>query len=681
MITFNVSSYGATFGTGLNMATRTANKTALRNCCAAAEAAAAGGAEVEAVVNTTGSLEVYLDPATDILAPDAGVALPMLALLKPVGPMTVRGLGRTTRVVMFPDGPTFDYFGLCVDEVSGTRNVTIKDMAFIGPATFGPDDIFGNYNRHPIHHQGSSTPGHHARSLLTIDNVEVSGYYHGAIVSNSGDIDVAVTNSFLQAQTTVLGCFNQDGCDKTLLVQFCEGGHIYPGPDNHGAGIYVHPNISTNILDNDLYQAVRYCVYFNGNPEFPTPAYCNVLRNTISGGGSFLQSNAAITTVVTGNVSTVPYATAQIIALGPIEASGNTFTGGSSDCATGHFGDGAHSLQHYHHNTFIGLPGDGSPAGCVIGANIHVHDNTFALNSTTQSATSGAVSATGTEVIVEDNVLTGTFQALCGVYETHGPVTLRRNNVSGTGRAIYGIGGDGGSGNPLTLDLVLEDNVFGDNSILLLGFENNRVSGSGNALRPNFPVEFSFDLPSIQTLVNKAGTNPTPVASASLLDLHPSFNACSVSGAADIDDLLIAGDADQNAVFFGNYSLTFLSTARITADGNINPLSTEARSAGSTAYFVWDADTGKWDEYDLGDFVAQDTTLSFDDFEHIANAAGLGYVNAQNLKNFYDDVLARLSALDDEPSAVSGSRAANAALASLINALVAKGLITDSTTV
>lgn len=68
-------------------------------------------------------------------------------------------------------------------------------------------------------------------------------------------------------------------------------------------------------------------------------------------------------------------------------------------------------------------------------------------------------------------------------------------------------------------------------------------------------------------------------------------------------------------------------------------------------------------------------SVSFNEFERIASAAGLSQVEAAGLSASYDKVQPLLT----KPT-VSGAKAANAALTSLLAALVALGLITDTTT-
>lgn len=67
--------------------------------------------------------------------------------------------------------------------------------------------------------------------------------------------------------------------------------------------------------------------------------------------------------------------------------------------------------------------------------------------------------------------------------------------------------------------------------------------------------------------------------------------------------------------------------------------------------------------------------VSFNEFERITGAAGLSQVEAAGLSVTYDKVQPLLT----KPT-VTGAKGANAALTSLLAALVAMGLITDSTT-
>lgn len=611
VITFNVSSYGATFGTGLSTGTRTANKTALRDCFAAAEAAAAGGAEVEVVIDSAGTLECYVDPATDAVAMDIGGTRTMIARIAPVGAMTVRGLSTASQIAFFPDGPTFDYTMLYVDEFSAPRNVTFKDLTAVGPATFGVDDPTGDYVRHAVQHQGATTPGSHARSTLTFDNFATSGMFHAAVNSNSGDIDVVAQNGCsIVALFATMSIFNQGNNLKRFHFLDSYSKHTYTAT-NQGVGLYIHPNISTRIQDSTADSGTRYAVYFNGGPSLPVPEYCEILDVTKTGNGDFIQSNKTTTTVVRGCTSSVGDGHAQCSVLGPVDIGPglghlgasflkNTFTGGEIAAVAG---DGFSSLMHVHGNTIIGIAeGIGSS---VYGPNMIVEDNEFDLNDAQWAATAGGIPGDGDEVLIQNNTLDGTFKGLLACFDTHGTITVRDNIIAptGVGRAIYGIGT--GTVTP-TLDLLLEGNVFPDNAIMLLTFPDGLVRGSDNTVRESFPIDFASDPPSVHAIVNKEGADPTPRASAGSVSLHAGYSAASITGVAAISNLYIANNADQNGAFLGNYALTFVSACSTTSAGNINPTTTAARAPGSTGYFAWNQDTLKWDEYTPS--TAPDTT-------------------------------------------------------------------------
>lgn len=596
MVTFNVSSYGAVFGTGQSTATQKANKTAVRDACTAAIAAAAGGAEVEVVIDTSGTLEFYIDNTTDAVAMDVGGTRVMMARLAPVGAMTVRGLSAATHLAMFPDGPTYDYVAFYVDEYLATRNITFKDITLDGPSNFGVNDPTADYNRTFIQHQGTLTPGHHPRSSLVIDNVVQTGACHGGPNSNSGDIDITITNCNITALFSTVNIFNQGSCAKIVHITDTTTHTTYDA-SAQSVGLYLHPNITTRIERCQLQTHRRYAVYFNGTPTAPVPQYVEVTGCTITGGGAFLQSNCLTTTVVRGNTSTVGAAKAQVVAFGPIEVyDNNVLTGGSIEAANGPHGTGEHAHLLVHHNTFIGLSGDGTGA-TVVGANQWTHHNTFTFNNTQWAAISSDFAIAGDHCLVEYNQLNGTFKGLIVSYDTHGDVTLRHNtiNPAGIGRAIYGIGGSAIS--TPSLVMVLEHNDFNEHAMMFYYYRPNRVSGNDNIVCVSMPVDFSGGDITPQAIHNRTGVSPSSVVAATNVSLNPNYNEVVVSGNTTITNLYLGGNAGQNGTFLGQYKLTLTGSPIISNTGNIVPLSVGARQPGSTVLISWDPVISKWVEY------------------------------------------------------------------------------------
>lgn len=603
MITFNVSTYGATFGSGQVEAVQRANLAAVRDAIDAANAASSGD-NVEVVIDDTDVLECYFDPATDTLSRDVGGTITCLGIIKPTNSFTFtfRGLGATSEVSFFPDAPTFTYNVLYIDAYLGARNVTIADLTINGPASFGAEDPTNDYDRYLIKHQGASTTAY-ARSTITVDSVVTTGVPTGAFNSNSGEVDVVFTGAC--DMTGLMICcsvFNQGLLDKTLVVESGTYANTYTATAE-GVVWYVHHNVAAPAVDDVMFRpgvvmtsAMRYCIYFNGNPATPVPPRV-IIDGVIASGADFVQSNALCQTVIRNcTTSLAADDSAFCISFSETEIHDNDITGGQIQSAPGPFGGGISSYQHVHHNTYTDLSSAVTHNFCSF-PNGYVHDNVAVGAASSFSffgATEYAISQPTDEALLEDNHLSGTFgRGFISVGDDSGVIILRRNTVTDTSPFVYGIGA---LVPPYTLDLLLEDNVTNDNAIQLKDFTDHVVRGSGNTLRTSFPFTFALGAVSIQDIVNKTGVDPVVMASAGILSLNCDYNEVHLSGTATINTLYLANDIDQTNCFAGQYTLHFDAASSTSAAGNINPLTIAPRIPGTFARFDWNSVTQKWDE-------------------------------------------------------------------------------------
>lgn len=635
MLTFNVSSYGATFGSGQVEAVQRANLTAVRDAIDAANAASSGD-DVEVVIDDTDVLECFFDSATDELAKDAGGNITCLGIIKPTAnTFTFRGLGASSEVSFFPDAPTFTYNMLYIDAFLGSRTVTISNVTLNGPPTFGAEDPVNDYDRYVIKHQGASATGY-ARAVVTVSGVVTTGVPTGAFNSNSGEVDVVFTGA--NDMTGLMICcsvFNQSLHAKTLVVESGSYASTYSATDE-GVCWYIHPNVAApagNVMFEPgvvLACATRYCIYFNGNPNTPVPP--RVIIDGVSyTGGDFVQSNSVCTTEIRNCSGTVQADEgAFCISLWDTEIHHNTITGGAIQTAPGPHGLGVGRYQHVHDNDYLDLAPTIPPGThnfCAF-PNGLIENNTAVGVSVPFSFLGGlAPTADGQEVIAEGNTITGTFgRGFASVGDELGRIVLRGNTIGGTSPFVYGIGGSGTS-----LDLVLENNVTNDNAILLLDFGEDLVSGSGNTLRDSFPIDFSVGAASNQLLQNGPATNPTPVASATTINLSPNYSRANLTGTTPVETLYIADDVDQTNAFAGRITFTFDSACVISDAGNINPIITTAREIGTSATFTWSRSLQSWNE----------TSPDYIDPRILYSDARIGH--AATLPEFYDVLIAKLN--------------------------------------
>lgn len=600
MLTFNVSAYGVSFGSGKAEAVQRANLLAIRDAIAAANAASASD-DVEVVIDGA-EVECYFDPALYAMSRDVGGTITTIGIIKPTAnTFTFRGQSASSEITFFPDAPTFTYNMLYIDAALGRRVVTLSTLTLNGPPDFGVEDPTTDPDRYAIRHQGSTIPGAYASATLTLSGVTVTGECTGAFTTSSGDVAVRMLGCNMVGVIVAASVFNPGLCSKSLYILGGSYESSYLGPSDEGVTLYIHPNIAPGgdsyvMVDGaDLTCHTRYCLYYNGTAGVASPAPAQiVIRNVTYTGGDFLQSSYVCPTEFYGCSGTVQADEGAIcISRGPLDCHDNAFTGGQIQSADGPTGVGAHTYQHVYDNSYTDLASVVTHNFTAF-SNGHVHDNAAVGVSASFSFFAPTIPTTGDEVIVEENTLTGTFgRGFMAVRDdTTGRVVLRRNTISGTSPFIYGIG----SGSPIPdVDIVLEGNITDDNAIQLKDFPDNVVSGSGNLLRSSFPITFAGGATSKQSIQNREGT-ASDIAIGATINLDPSADTVHITGVGTLETMYIANDADQNACFLGRYTIVFDAAATVSAIGNIVPLIVGARTPGSFTSFTWDQDDELWRE-------------------------------------------------------------------------------------
>ncbi len=239
--------------------------------------------------------------------------------------------------------------------------------------------------------------------------------------------------------------------------------------------------------------------------------------------------------------------------------------------------------------TYTGLASGGNVAAFFAGNGIMTRV-TGVLVSDTHTLFASAPDLGG-ELLIEDCQLSGTYRGIFSAQGGDAPVTVRDCTDTGGPKSVYITQG----ADPETPVAVLENNVFAGEVVFGTGIADHCISGFGNTFIFN-----AFYNEGVQDLVNKAGLDPAPVASAATINLSANYNEVNVTGTTPIDTIYMGGSlSSQNDVFAGDYLLTFVDAAVVIGAGgigNITTLSSGPRTPGSSAWFVYNQATSKWVE-------------------------------------------------------------------------------------
>lgn len=642
MITFNLSTYGVTVGTGQSEATQRANTAAIYAAINAANAASATD-HVEVVHNAVGTIECYLDPAVHARSRDVGTDITTVGIIKPLNgnTFTLRGQGATSRIAFFPDAPSFTYNMFYVDGYLGRRATRFATMSVDGPVSYGGDDPLTDPNRYLFYHQGSTTPGAYARYTIEFEDVITTGIPTGAFSSSSGDCDVRVLGTTFRGMMVAGSVFNPGNCQKTLYIEGGDHANLYDATAE-GVCWYIHPNVWPGGADGKtmftrragvnviLGCPQRFGVYINGTEGVAAPAPPSemIVEYITFSGSDFMQTSYVTNTVVRNINATCNASESFILSRGVLEVYNCVVNGGVIQAADGPIAGGRHAFQTVHDITYTSIA-TVTTNNFVAFANGRVYDCTVNGNATAFAVLGCALSEDGDivtmeRVIASGNIGRGFVAASPTSYSDTVPlrVDLIECEMTGTSPFLRIIGSAG-----LTelVDIRLYDCVTDDNSLYLFDCKNHIIRGSGNVFRASFPFAFFGPGigPSIQDISNRHATVVGNLASAGTLNLNCSYDEQSISGTATINTIYLANDTDQNQGFVGHYKLNFVAAASLSAAGNIVPLSTSPRAPGSSALLFWNNSTGKWVEYAYATPMVDDRRALLADAFAVSDQQGL----------------------------------------------------------
>jgi hypothetical protein len=154
--------------------------------------------------------------------------------------------------------------------------------------------------------------------------------------------------------------------------------------------------------------------------------------------------------------------------------------------------------------------------------------------------------------------------------------------------------------NPGTTPLVLADNTF-TTGAQTGGLINDGATAGGPVITgrdnvfPASPATWPTSAGRVHALAPRRGVGAA-VASGATVTLDPSYDTFHVTGTSAITNVYIGGSASTQRCFAGKVNLIADAGWSFAGTGNVVPLNTSARAAGSVAVLVYDPAAGKWYE-------------------------------------------------------------------------------------
>lgn len=505
---------------------------------------------------------------------------------------TTKDITIPSSLTIFGDGPgrtiinvgpnPFDTIHQGLFRVTATTvetHIYIRDLTINGPATANVSEPLQE-NTFAIRWQGAGV--NNINSTLTVENVSTAGQFGNSISWSGKAKRVRVLNCDLVGWQAPIACFESSfSHNMTLEVS---GGRMWGDTatgDNDSIGIYVHPHIDIVITGVTFQSFGRWAIYQNGSSGSAIPRVsliqgCTMIdcgmAQTTSNGHTTIDGCTVTGTVSNGSsvliresatVSNCHFNTANSAPITCLQTTTHRVT--IVGCTWENLGAGL---------TAILLGTGGIPIYSIRACEFHL---------------SGGVclTCTSTTAIMEiaDCLLNGSGAA-AGQWNISGGTYAFRNVRGGQ----YFLGA-----NIVTVDisdcrgcLIIPE----FNPINTLSGGDNDFLGSAIGFTGTPGVALTTNQ---QRLTRRPGVNPTAVASATTIDLFTqalqTYDTHNVTGSAAIANL-----AGTGFIAFAGILRLIVATGGTwsTANsGNITPLTTAARTAGTVVTLLWDG-ISKW---------------------------------------------------------------------------------------
>lgn len=534
------------------------------------------------------------------------------------GPLTVYGAGNgITKIQVGPEAPWFTYTGFTI---SARYDYEFRDFSVVGPSDTNDGDLDVMPNTVAIYGQGYNL-ANEASGVTTFRNLFVSNFVQCVTVSSNDALNSTgvVTYTFrsckLRAYSVTVAVFRDTSkvvCRKRFHAYDCD--FSSGTPEGRGNILYIHPHVSmflSNCILHDNWRAGVHHHSDSANYNYTPAAEYAVIRDC------HFYNITNQTILCSNNV--------------PVEISGCTFRNSAgiliresaiiSDCEfNGKKPDGTcYTFLSYYNNK---LP----PISDIIVTSTRVNGRIVPGRSGYTWKLADCTLQNANDVILDIEVDSGRVElANCRLTNTlanvgaESPTAIRYNgnNVMIArdcifeGKFISGLlTGPGGALPVPTSEIVFDRNrlaVTSDTKFMQYGADTaNQIRGSGNRWTTAVAGgQFWWASNAghsllCQDLAIGPGFSPTALASAATIIIGlPNYDIYHVTGVAAIDSVVIGKTGDDDTLLFAGSRLTLIADAgwSISGLGNIIPLSTAARVAGSTVRLLFDQPAGKWREF------------------------------------------------------------------------------------
>lgn len=484
---------------------------------------------------------------------------------------------KLSRIKFGPESPTYDYSGFYLGP---NTYVTFKNCVIEGPGDPGPE---GKFNRltYAILQSGMTynrgvriynSPGE-----LRLENVGIEGEWFTSIQGAHGDVALVLIDSDITGYTQCVAWSATFNTGKKLYARntyFHDAG--LPGK---GHLIYLSPAVSFEIDGCRFAGNFRLAIHHYGSGKI-APKFARLLNSrfesTLADG--IETSNIGLTEIRNCIFENKRRA---VVLKGDTTIENCEFYGNSVTTYDRHSGVRINiikskffggnvitsvwpdSIWNISSCEFVGKgPHNIAVANGALNTKVKIDNSRF-----TGHFKRGVVAAAGIHII-SNCTFDGTFAEAAVIYDdtsgTVGELQVSNCSFNTKGRSIWAKNGASG-----------------------------KVSGEGNyfaATPPTGPDGM------YQNLQLRNGASPHRLTSATTLAPSLNYDSYRVIGEARIDHIRLSGDEQTNQMFSGRLHLMALGKWSLGDQGNIKPLTTNARKVGDVVTLVRDPVAGVWVE-------------------------------------------------------------------------------------